>query len=192
MRRKITVSPYVYILLPAAFLLIPLRWILGCGLAVVVHEWGHYFALRLCKIPIWALEITPFGIRMHTANLGNREGLICSLAGPVSGTLLLCLSRYMPYAALCAFAQTVFNLLPIYPLDGGRALRAGLTMIQLTGKAITAIEDLLFIIIIGASVYLLWRLSWGIGPTIVLCGIFAQKFLANRGNNRYNRGDNVF
>jgi len=191
-QHRVTVSPYICILLPAAVLLLPLRFVLGWCIAVAVHEWGHYLALRLFRIPVWVLEITPLGIRMHTAQLGNTEALVCSLAGPLSGLLLISLSRFMPYSALCAFVQTLFNLLPIYPLDGGRAFRAGLTLLQVASKTVTAIEDLIFIIILGASVYLLWRLNWGFGPTIVLCGIFAQKFLANRRENRYNRGDNVF
>ena len=116
--RKLTFSPYFYLFLPAAFLLLPLRWILGWALAVAVHEWGHYLALRICRIRVLALEVTPFGILMHTEPLKNREALFCALAGPFCGVLLIGFSGFLPYTAICAFLQTVFNpekFFPIFP-----------------------------------------------------------------------------
>ena len=126
MEHKLAISPYVYIMLPAALLVLPIPWALGWCIAVFVHELGHYIALRLCRVPICLIEITPFGICMHTGQMSGGETLLCALAGPLFGLLLLGLSSYMPYTALCAFLQSLFNLLPIYPMDGGRALRASL------------------------------------------------------------------
>ena len=122
MAHKVTVSPYFYLFLPAAFLLLPLRWIFAWSLAVAVHELGHYLALRLCRVPVQGMEITPFGVRMHTGSLTDREAMVCSFSGPLFGFLLTAFSRFLPYTALCAFLQALFNLLPIYPLDGGRVL----------------------------------------------------------------------
>ena len=48
--------------------------------------------------------------------------LFCALAGPVGSLLLVTLQAWFPLLALCAFVQGCFNLLPLYPLDGGRAL----------------------------------------------------------------------
>ncbi len=192
MGRRITISPYVYLLLPIAFLLLPLRWVLAWGLAVAVHETGHYLALRLCRIPIWTTEITPFGVRMHTGELQGVEALVCSLAGPFAGLLLIILSRYLPYTALCAFLQAAFNLLPIYPLDGGRALRALLAIFISRESTVSAIENLIHFLVAGVMAYIMWHLDWGIVPIFLFLGIFTQKFLANRRNNGYNRGKNDF
>ena len=192
MAHKITVSPYFYLILPAAFLLLPLRWVLAWTLAVTVHEMGHYLALGLCRVPIQALEIAPFGIRMHTGRLTNREALLCALAGPMAGLLLITLSRFLPYTALCAFLQTIFNLLPVYPLDGGRALRAMLSLLTNRESTVYAVENLIFLFIAGFGAYILSLLNLGLVQSVLLIGIFAQKFLANRRKNGYNRGKNDF
>ena len=46
--------------------------------------------------------------------------LICALAGP-GGSLLLGLAP-IPELAVCGLIQGLFNLIPLMPMDGGRAL----------------------------------------------------------------------
>ena len=192
MAHKLGVSPYVYFILPTALLLLPIRWVLGWCIAVLVHELGHYIALRLCRVPICLIEVTPFGIRMHAGQMSYGETLLCALAGPLFGLLLLGLSSYMPYTALCAFLQSLFNLLPIYPMDGGRALQATFALLRIGERVYIAVEGILLFLTVCILVVIMWRLQLGIFPSVCIGGIFAQKFLANRGNNRYNRGDNHF
>ena len=192
MEHKLAISPYVYIMLPAALLVLPIPWALGWCIAVFVHELGHYIALRLCRVPICLIEITPFGIRMHTGQMSGGETLLCALAGPLFGLLLLGLSSYMPYTALCAFLQSLFNLLPIYPMDGGRALRAILGIFRAGEGVFNAVERILLFFTVWVLTLVIWRLQLGILPCACIGGIFSQKFLANHRKNGYNRGDNDF
>ena len=107
----------------AMLLLLPLNWLLAAATAAFFHEICHYFALRLCGVPIFRIRIRGGGAVMDTAPMSLRQEFCCALAGPLGGLLLLLFFRQIPRIAICAAAQSLFNLLPLYPMDGGRALR---------------------------------------------------------------------
>lgn len=105
---------------------------------VFCHELGHavaakYFGCRLRKI-----ELLPFGGVSETEEYGNRpyhEELIVVLAGPFQHLVLIGFS-WIAYAIFPFWSQAdhqiflfhnaalfIFNLLPIWPLDGGKLLQ---------------------------------------------------------------------
>lgn len=121
---KVRIDASFYLGMSAYLLLMPLQWVAGAVLAAAVHELGHIAAIRACGGTVYELRLTVFGARIETRELPGREGLLCALAGPGAGVLVCLLWRVFPQAAVCALVQTVFNLLPIYPFDGGRARKA--------------------------------------------------------------------
>lgn len=119
-----------FVLLAAWFALVngwePLVTVLG---AAAVHELGHWLLLRLLGAEVRSFRLGVLGAAMETdsGRLSYGGELAAVLAGPAANLLaalaLTALggSRW-PAAVGASLVLCVFNLLPIRPLDGGRAL----------------------------------------------------------------------
>lgn len=116
-------------------LLVPVKWLLAAILAAAVHELCHYIAIRLCSGKCDGVKLYSFAAHLPLPEMSRGREVVCALAGPVGGLCLLFLARFMPRVALCAAMQSAYNLLPIYPLDGGRALQNGLLLFLPPPKA---------------------------------------------------------
>ena len=119
---SISITPDVSILAALMLMLIPFPWLLAWVLAALVHELFHGLAVLIMGKRIYHIEIGMDGARMQAGLLSDLETLICSLAGPLGALALISIASWFPKLALCAIIQSSYNLIPIYPLDGGRAL----------------------------------------------------------------------
>ena len=124
-RLRISLAPGFCFAFALLILLVPLRWLLAAAVSVMVHELFHIGAIRCLGNPIFSIHLGIGGARIHTQPMPDWQELICALAGPVGGIVLLLFARWFPVVALCSGFHTLYNLLPVYPQDGGRALRCG-------------------------------------------------------------------
>ena len=103
---------------------------------ILVHEMGHVIALRREGIKASAPMFIPFmGAVISARSLGDNalaEARV-GLAGPVLGSIgsAACIviwhltgNRLWEAVAYTGFLINLFNLLPVVPLDGGRAMAA--------------------------------------------------------------------
>jgi Zn-dependent protease len=133
-------------------------WTFAVGFVVLllVHELGHVIQLRREGIPASAPFFIPFlGAVVSAKSLGDdavAEARV-GLAGPVLGSLgaLACLGVYAATGdefwralAFTGFFLNLFNLAPVVPLDGGRAMAAMAPWMWFVGFAALAVVGLLW------------------------------------------------
>lgn len=128
MQISISVDPWGCILGAVLLLLVPLPWLIAAVFAALIHECFHALAIWLCGSQVLGVRVGPGGTIIDTDTLSSPQELFCAIAGPAGSLLLLSLCHIFPKLALCAGVQGLYNLLPVYPLDGGRALLCLLRM----------------------------------------------------------------
>lgn len=122
---------------PGSFLLGTCLYYLGGGAALtafltaaLAHELGHLMLLWLNRAELRRIRITAFGpVIDYWGDLTKRQEMGILAAGPLAGLFFALFAfsldtAYFDYTGTIAILATVFNLLPVYPMDGGRLLRA--------------------------------------------------------------------
>ncbi|MFP4475538.1 MAG: site-2 protease family protein [Desulfatibacillaceae bacterium] len=151
---------------------------LGLFVSILVHEFAHSMVARSFGQPMRGITLFIFGgiaesggeartpgqeffvaivgpvtsvLLAGTFYLAYRAGVGSGLADPVNGVL--------GYLALINLVLAVFNMIPAYPLDGGRVLRSILWKVKGNVKWATRIAS---------------EVGAGFGVVLIVLGIFAM------------------
>lgn len=105
--------------------------------AALIHEGAHVLSFVLFKAQIDELKFQPFGIQIKVKNhiqLDYRKEVLTALSGPFINILIAVVmfvyGLYFKtpggfgFFLVCNLALFFLNIMPIIPLDGGRALHA--------------------------------------------------------------------
>lgn len=175
-RLRFCISAAACILLALAVLVLPIRWLLAAITAAACHELFHIAAVYLCGGRISGLIIGGNGAVMDAQPMSKGRELICALAGPLGGLLLLLFVRWIPRTAICAAFHSLYNLLPIYPLDGGRAMRCAAELVlPLRADCICKWIETCCLILMGIlAVYACVILRLGLFPVLMAATLYLK------------------
>lgn len=119
---RIVFPPLVFLAAALLLLTVPVRWLLAALCSGFVHELCHVLVIRFFGLKIHSVHIGINGARIKTEPMTCIQELFCALAGPLGALSLLFFAKWIPRVAICAAFQSLYNLFPVYPSDGGRIL----------------------------------------------------------------------
>ena len=124
--------------------------------AVILHELAHAFTAKKMGAVVSSITLTPFGgaLNLQTKIFTPHQRCVIYLAGPVASLLFSLLFGvmvwlfptifcYLEYLVVANLLVGTINLLPIYPLDGGKILAE-----KLPAKIIFIWSDIVFAVVL--------------------------------------------
>ena len=160
----LSIKPGFCIGLCVAILVVPVQWLISWVCAAMIHELGHYLMLKILKIQICSISIGLSGAVIRTGQMTLKQELLSALAGPLLGFCSMGLARWLPYIAICALIQNVYNILPLPGHDGSRVITCflGLLLTESVAEAVlVAVRVFVLILLVGICLYLATRVSFG-------------------------------
>lgn len=159
---KLYIHPFTYLLIILSFITGMFKEFGMVMFIIIIHELGHLSASRVFKWNFDKIAIYPFGGCCKFDEKVNRpmkEELIILISGPLFQIILFFIivllnnkgiigDRNFSIFKTYHYTLLFFNLLPIYPLDGGRILNLVLQYMFPFKKANKLIITLSFFIVL--------------------------------------------
>ncbi|WP_054692004.1 site-2 protease family protein [Syntrophomonas palmitatica] len=176
----------LFLLLAGIYVYLGMGWeVLSITVSLMMHEMAHTLVAVFSRIRITEIELLPFGGQARIEDFTGLEPeneIYIALAGPLVSLSLAGLFYFLPVLYFAPYGRLLFNinlllglfnLLPALPLDGGRILRAVLSVRQGYKKATQTSARLGLLTAAALTVYGIY-LSVGdlIGANYIVIGVF--------------------
>lgn len=122
-KQFIEIQPGFFLITAAYLLSLPFGTVKGILIAALLHEMGHLIATASLGGKVRRIIIGVWGIQLQADFSYRWQSALAILSGPAVSLFLVLLYPVYPSVAVWGLLQCLVNLLPLYPLDGGRLCR---------------------------------------------------------------------
>ncbi len=170
-------------------------------LCALIHEIGHSISAQKCGYKLVNVTLMPFGaiVTGEISNMSYVDEIKVSLAGPLLNlSISIALVAvwwvfpetypYTELAVTAGLALCIINLLPVFPLDGGRILLCSLSTFLSRKTAVLICKIIGVIFFLGFLALYVLSLFVGGNPSLLLFAIFMLLGVIDKGKeNRFIR-----
>ncbi len=175
--KKYSISP-LFIMVLCSFILIDGTVFALYGAAfALIHESAHLLTLKIMGGGVNTLSLRGMGMRLETTFLSYPKEIATALAGPFINAVLCAVffcftyfnfNKELLFCAVSNLAIFCVNILPIYPLDGGRALYCALALKTERAGIITKTVSVIFLLPLAVlSVIILIKSGFNLSLVII-------------------------
>lgn len=177
----------------------------------MIHELGHILAGIFLKLKPEKIDIMPFGLsvqfKLFPDDYNNKvlksnqlqiKKIIIAMAGPITNFVLIIAAYFMKLSievkSIIIYSNMIialFNLLPIYPLDGGRILKGILNIMygrKRTEKIMNKVSNILIVFITMICAFLVYVLK----NIAIIVSLVYLWFLIINENKRYRTKEKIY
>ena len=178
----------------------------------IIHEFGHLFAGLTLGMRPESMEVMPYGVsinfkimpkdyneKIKCGNILELKKVFVAIAGPIINVIIMLVSLQFDnvLVSYVNLLLAIFNLLPIYPLDGGRILKAFLHIFLGKRKAerytnyLSFVSLLIVTFVSSIAIYQLKNIAIFV-IVIVLWAIYIREDIIYKKRNKiYGKIDNI-
>ena len=154
-------------------------------IVIMLHEFAHAYVAKKLGYKLNVIHIMPHGVSIGGANMyfSNKDEIYIAMAGPILNIILCVIGVALWWVIPMSYAVTEYfvwanigialvNMLPIFPLDGGRIM-LGILSSKYRRKTAQKIVQVLGIVL-SCAVIVLFAITtfWAPNYTILVMGVF--------------------
>ena len=155
---SIKIHFYLFLVISYMFYIGELEMFLIFYFSVLLHEIAHIVVALILKVNVTELLLMPGGVcAVYNENIKQLKEIIISIAGPLMSLIISIFSKDVLISNI-NLSIMALNLLPIYPLDGGRIQKNFFVLKYKYNKGIKIsqiVSDFFIVIIFIFSVFLI-------------------------------------